>query len=84
MNNAGVGYSGGVLQAKPEEINHMIDVNIKGMLYMCQAAVPHMISGGRIINVSSSATKRGSAGIPIYGATKAAIDSLTWSMSGEV
>ncbi|KAK3177263.1 hypothetical protein K4F52_009938 [Lecanicillium sp. MT-2017a] len=84
VNNAGVGYAGGVLGAKPEEIDSMLNTNIKGMIYMCQAAVPHMPSGGRIVNVSSSASKRGRPAIPIYGATKAAVDSLTWSLSSEL
>lgn len=84
MNNAGVAYAGGVVEATPEEVDNMLNINIKGMIYMCQAVVPHMVPGGRIINVSSSASKRGRPLIPIYGATKAAIDSLTWSMSSEV
>lgn len=84
VNNAGVGYAGGVLGAKPEEIDSMLNTNIKGTIYMCQAAVPHMPPGGRIVNVSSSASKRGRPAIPIYGATKAAVDSLTWSLSSEV
>ena len=84
MNNAGVGYAGGVLGATPEQIDHTLNTNIKGTIYMCQAAVPHMISGGRIINVSSSSTKRGHSPISVYAGSKAAVDVMTWAMSGEV
>ncbi|KAK7427739.1 hypothetical protein QQZ08_005677 [Neonectria magnoliae] len=83
VNNAGTGFSSGTLEVKPEEIAKMFDINVKGPIYVTQAVVPHMPPGGRIINISSTAAKLGLSELPIYGATKAALDSLTWSWSKE-
>jgi NAD(P)-dependent dehydrogenase (short-subunit alcohol dehydrogenase family) len=84
VNNAGVAYGNGVLDTKPEEIDHMFDINTKGTIYTVQATVPHMPHGGRIINVSSSSARRGQVTVPVYGSTKAAIDAITWSLAKEV
>jgi NAD(P)-dependent dehydrogenase (short-subunit alcohol dehydrogenase family) len=51
---------------------------------MVRSVVPHMPSGGRIINVSSIASKMGIANMPVYGASKAALDSMTYSWAAEV
>jgi NAD(P)-dependent dehydrogenase (short-subunit alcohol dehydrogenase family) len=84
VNNAGLPGFGPTLDAKEEDIDKMLDVNIKGTIFMAQAAVPLIPPGGSVINVSSSSSKRGEHLIPIYGATKAAIDSLTYSWASEV
>ncbi|KAK7409153.1 hypothetical protein QQX98_008646 [Neonectria punicea] len=83
VNNAGAGFPGRTLEVKPEETAKMFDVNVKGPIYVAQAVVPHMPPGARIINISSTAAKLGLSELPIYGATKAALDSLTWSWSKE-
>ncbi|KAH6873838.1 hypothetical protein B0T10DRAFT_416236 [Thelonectria olida] len=83
INNAGAGFVGETLQAKPEEIDKMFNVNVKGPVYVAQAVIPHMPAGGRVINVSSTASKMGLNELPIYGASKAALDSLTWSWAKE-
>jgi NAD(P)-dependent dehydrogenase (short-subunit alcohol dehydrogenase family) len=49
-----------------------------------QVAVPHMPPGSRIINIGSVASKLGTPGTAIYGASKAAMDALTFSMAMEV
>lgn len=59
-------------------------VNVYGTIFLVQAAVPHMPRGGRIINISSVASKLGLDFLPIYGASKAAIDSLSYSWAKEV
>jgi len=61
----------------------MFGANVLGTIFVTQAAVPHMPSGGRIINITSIASKIGLAGMPIYGATKAAVDSLTYAWAAE-
>jgi NAD(P)-dependent dehydrogenase (short-subunit alcohol dehydrogenase family) len=43
-----------------------------------------MPTGGRIINISSIASKMGIPLLPVYGATKAALDSLTYTWASEV
>jgi len=59
-------------------------VNVFGKIKLIKAVIPHMPHGGRIINIGSIATKLGLAGNPIYGASKAALDALTFSISQEV
>ncbi|KAM5353567.1 hypothetical protein ACJ41O_000217 [Fusarium nematophilum] len=84
VNNAGAAFFGGVLQHEPENIDMLLNVNFKGPIFMTQAVVPHMPQGGRIINVSSVASRRGEDSIPVYGAAKAALDSLTFSLAAEL
>ncbi|KIX04527.1 uncharacterized protein Z518_05397 [Rhinocladiella mackenziei CBS 650.93] len=83
VNNAGTGFAGETLHVKPEEITKTFDVNVKAPVFMAQATVPHMPPGSRVINVSSTASKLGLHDIPVYGASKAALDSLTWSWAKE-
>lgn len=84
VNNAGWGTASSSLDMKAEDIARTFDVNVKGPIFVAQAAVPHMPPGGRVINITSTASKLGQADIPIYGASKAALDSLTWSWAKEV
>lgn len=84
VNNAGWGIASSSLDMKAEDITRTFDVNVKGPILVAQATVPHMPSGGRVINITSTASKLGQADIPIYGASKAALDSLTWSWAKEV
>ncbi|KAF5232582.1 hypothetical protein FAUST_8614 [Fusarium austroamericanum] len=83
VNNAGVGMFGETLTANQSDITQAFDVNVKGPIFVAQAVVPVMPPGGRIINISSIASKLGDDSVPIYGASKAAIDSLTWSWAKE-
>jgi NAD(P)-dependent dehydrogenase (short-subunit alcohol dehydrogenase family) len=84
VNNAGTRFAGETLELKPEEITKMFDINVKGPVFVAQAAVPHMPPGGRVINISSTAAKLGLHDLPAYGASKAALDSFTWSWAKEV
>ncbi len=84
MNNAGAGFAGETLQLKPEEITKTFDTNVKGAVFVAQAAVRHMPPGGRVINISSTAARLGLDNLAAYGASKAALDSLTWSWAKEV
>ncbi|KAF4970406.1 hypothetical protein FZEAL_10046 [Fusarium zealandicum] len=83
VNNAGVGFVDGTLEIKPEDLSKTFDVNVKGPIFMSQAAVPHMPPGGRVINITSTASRLGLDELPTYGASKAALDSLTWSWAKE-
>ncbi|KAF4950819.1 hypothetical protein FGADI_7952 [Fusarium gaditjirri] len=83
INNAGVPLFSETLAVNPKQVTQALDVNIKGPIFVAQAVVPHIAPGGRIVNISSIASKLGDAYIPIYGASKAALDSLTWSWAKE-
>lgn len=72
VNNAGLGHFAGLEQTPPETFQYLWDVNVMGMVYGIQEALPFMRREGRghIINVSSVAGKRGTPGSSAYNATK--------------
>lgn len=84
VNNAGlaVGLSP-VNDGVIDDWERMIDTNIKGLLYVTRALVPHMISNGKghIINIGSIAGKSVYPNGNVYCATKYAVDALSKGMS---
>lgn len=58
-------------------------VNTKGPLYLCRAAIPHMLKqgGGRIVNITSIAAFQGAGSSVIYCASKAALAAVTKSLA---
>jgi len=83
VNNAGSGVYEGTLNQTKDQIQEQFNTNVLGTIFMTQAVVPHMPAGGRIINITSVASKMGLTVLPIYGATKAAVDSLTYAWAAE-
>ena len=80
VNNAGVGGGGPVEETKEEVFDQVMDINLKGVYFMTKYAVPHLReSGGNIINVASVMGIVGAPYGSIYGASKAAVMSLTRS-----
>lgn len=85
VNNAGtVGNLESTLEVGREGIQEVFNINVLGLILCTQAAVPHMPPGGRIINITSVASKMGFDLGPIYGASKAAVDSLSYTWAREV
>jgi 3-hydroxy acid dehydrogenase/malonic semialdehyde reductase len=88
VNNAGLAL--GVAQAaenKIEDINTMIDTNVKGMLFMIRHVLPGMIQRkrpGHVINVGSVAGSEGYSGGSVYAASKFAVRGLTESLRKEL
>ena len=84
INNAG--YSGWRPLASIDEgfWNDMIDTNLKGTLFGCQAAVGQIVTDGCIINVSSLAGKRGSANNSVYCASKFGVNGVTQALAKEI
>ncbi|TNC52503.1 L-iditol 2-dehydrogenase [Rubellimicrobium rubrum] len=82
VNNAGVYDMDPVSAMTRASFDRLLAVNVAGTLFTLQAAARAMIAqgrGGKIINLSSQAGRRGEALSPIYCATKAAVISLTQS-----
>jgi galactitol 2-dehydrogenase len=82
INNAGVYDMDPVATMTRHSYDRLLAVNVAGTLFTLQAAARLMIAqgrGGKIINLSSQAGRRGEALSPIYCATKAAVISLTQS-----
>src|ERR671924_813704 len=70
--NAGVGAYGPFLELDPEQLEAMIDVNLKGTLYTAAATLPHLIASGEgdFISLASVAGLRAFPGEAVYNASK--------------
>jgi short-subunit dehydrogenase len=84
INNAGLGLSGRVAQLRLEDLRHVFEINTVGPLNCIQAALPHMRSGGRIINVSSVVGRRAVPKVGGYCATKFALNALSDALRVEI
>jgi D-sorbitol dehydrogenase (acceptor) len=82
VNNAAVFDMAPLLEATPHSYDRMFAVNVKGMFFLMQAAARQMVrqgEGGKIINMSSQAGRRGEPLVAHYCASKAAVISYTQS-----
>jgi NAD(P)-dependent dehydrogenase (short-subunit alcohol dehydrogenase family) len=79
VNNAGVGTNHDALEATEEEWDELLDVNLKGLFFACQAAGRHMVERGygRIVNMSSQAGHVGIRRHAGYSASKGGVELLT-------
>jgi NAD(P)-dependent dehydrogenase (short-subunit alcohol dehydrogenase family) len=79
VNNAGVGTNHDALDATEEEWDELLDVNLKGVFFACQAAGRHMVEKGhgRIVNMSSQAGHVGIRRHAAYCASKGGVELLT-------
>jgi NADP-dependent 3-hydroxy acid dehydrogenase YdfG len=70
--NAGIGAYGPFLELDPDQLEAMIDVNLKGTLYAVRAALPHLIAGGEgdVVTLASEAGRRGLPYEAVYCASK--------------
>jgi 3-oxoacyl-[acyl-carrier protein] reductase len=85
VNNAGIWKATPLGSTSEALLNEMLDVNLRGVFWLTQAMLPKLRDGARIVNLSSTAGRVGIAGgRSVYGATKAAVDSLTKSWALEL
>jgi 3-oxoacyl-[acyl-carrier protein] reductase len=84
--NAGVGSYGPFLELDPEEVEAMIDINLKGTLYTAAATLPHLIDSGEgdFISMASVAGLRGLPGESVYNASKFGQLGFTRSLDHEL
>jgi NADP-dependent 3-hydroxy acid dehydrogenase YdfG len=85
VNNAGVMLLGPVEGADTEHWRRMIDANLYGVLYCAHAALPVMREqgSGHIVNVSSVAGRRASAGAAVYNMTKFGVTAFSEALRQE-
>jgi len=83
FNNAGVNLPTVFHEVTDELIDRTISVNLKGVIYGCRAAIPHMLvqGGGSIINTGSVNSLVSEPFLSIYAATKGAILMLSRSIA---
>ncbi|MET7608548.1 SDR family NAD(P)-dependent oxidoreductase [Streptomyces avermitilis] len=84
---AGIMHSSPVLETRDEDLDRVLNVNFKGVLYACQEAARRMIADGTrgsIVTMASGAVDTGGPGLLCYGAAKAAVVQLTKTLATEV
>lgn len=86
VNNAGRAARGWVTNMTDETWDGVFAVNVRGTFACSRAALKHMIPqrSGRIVNTASGAGMRPFPGGAVYGASKAAIISFTYTLASEV
>jgi len=85
VNNAGTAIPKPFEQATQEELDYVIDLNIRGVFVATQAALKHIGKGGRIIMIGSCVGERDfTPGLAPYAATKGAVKMFTQGLAREV
>ena len=85
VNNAGTAIPKPFEEATLEELDRVIDINLRGVLYTTHAALKHMNNGGRIIMIGSCVGERiMTPGLTPYSATKGAVKMFAQGLSREV
>jgi NAD(P)-dependent dehydrogenase (short-subunit alcohol dehydrogenase family) len=85
-NNAGIPLGGSLSENTVEEIERCLDINLKGVLFGAQAALPHLrktAPGSCLLNTASAAGIYGTGGASVYSATKFGVRGLTEALDAE-
>jgi len=85
VNNAGTAIPKPFEEVTLEEMDRVININIRGVYVATQAALKHMKSGGRIISIGSAVGERvGAPGLVPYAGTKGAVKMFTQALAREI
>ena len=85
VNNAGTAIPKPFEETTLEEMDQMLDLNVRGVFIATQAALKHLKEGGRIISIGSCVGERATTpGLAAYSATKGAVKMFTQGLSREV
>jgi len=78
--NAGVGDSAPLGSITEQQFDFIFGVNVKGVLFTVQAALPHLSPGGTVVIIGSTASTRSEYAMSLYGGSKAALRQMvrTW------
>ena len=82
--NAGIGAFGPIATISEQKWDELMAVNVKGVYFTVQKALPLMASGGAIVLNASVAAGKGDPGSSMYAASKAAVRSLGRSLGAEL
>lgn len=86
VNNAGVARQGVLGLVRDDDIDAVVDLNLKATLRVTRAVVRRMITqgSGRVINISSIVGTTGFRGLTVYSSTKAALEGFTRGLAREL
>lgn len=82
---AGILELGDVAEFSLARLDHMLDVNVRGVYLAIQAALPQMGSGGRVITIGSNVAERSKhPGSSVYTLTKGAVASMVKALAADL
>lgn len=84
VNNAGTALYAPFAETTEEQFDAVLNIHLKGVFFFTQKALPFLIDGGRIINISSGLARFSMPGSSAYGAMKGAIEVLTRYLAKEL
>lgn len=84
VNNAGVNNPARLAETSRESFDQLIDVNFRTPFFLTQSAITRLNDGGRIVNLSTGATRISRPDILAYASTKGAIEVFTLGLAKEL
>ncbi|MFJ2863263.1 SDR family NAD(P)-dependent oxidoreductase [Kitasatospora sp. NPDC087314] len=85
VNNAGVGVLGPIGELPLDDVDRVLEVNVRAPFLFAQAAAAHLADGGRIVTIGSCIAKRVAfPGATLYATSKAALIGLTKALAREL
>jgi 3-oxoacyl-[acyl-carrier protein] reductase len=86
VNNAGILRLSAVKDISLEDIDALLNVNIRAPIVASKSAIPYLGQGGRIVNIGSFFADRvpGGAGLPVYALSKSALTAFTQGLAREL
>lgn len=84
INNAGMEKVVPFAELSVEDYTQVFDLNVRAVMFLTQAVLPHLRRPGRIINISSVGARAGFAQLTTYCASKAAMEGFTRSLAKEI
>lgn len=85
INSAAIGVYGPTAELDVNEFQKLMDVNVRAPMLYSKAVIPHLSSGGRIVNIGSGLGDRVPfPGVTAYAVSKAALTSFTRGLSREL
>ncbi|MFB3078685.1 MAG: SDR family NAD(P)-dependent oxidoreductase, partial [Lysobacterales bacterium] len=85
VNSAGIGASRPIADCDEQMWDDHLDVNLKGLFFVCRAAIPELRkSNGNIINIASDAGLIGVPGLTVYCGSKGGVVTMTQAMALEI
>lgn len=84
VHNAGVPGSGTIAEISEEQFDQVLNVHVKGPLFLTQKLLPLIADGGRIVNISTALTRVTYAGQGVYALAKGALEVMTRYLAAEL
>lgn len=84
VSNAGIEHFGALADITAEDFARVFDTNVRGQLFVAQAAAAHLPPGGRIVLTSSASTRISVRHHTLYAASKAAVSTMVSNLAVEL